>query len=457
MSDGLETDGSGILPYQAGRTLDNVPGYSAGLQLQLSSGDKVYLALSATELAVYFETNLALHYDLEARLVRVAETSQYWRRGLSHRVLYSRKLTAEEGGGLERTPLDEAAADSLVAQTQASMAAIHDELETGKVHIEHAKPSLEEATAHIRPLLARAAKFDVAAARQDAERFAKIYGRVAILPSDDYSALVLQATEGCGFGGCTFCELYTGVRFHTKTEAEFAQHVKEAIAYHGQTLRMRRNIFLGEANALNAPQRTVVDFFRELHRHFEFPGADQRHVPASWWLGSETRFEAVHSFIDVFSGTPRSALDWTELRRHGLRRVYIGMESGCDLLLEWMRKPVRAEAVRRTVLTLKEADINVGLIVLLGAGGQEFYRLHVTETLELLNHLPLGTGDFIYFSPLVIYPGGPYADLAKKGGIHSMTLEQMKRQEAEIRSQLRFDQRRGRPYLAKYEVELFVY
>jgi len=457
MSEPTPTGQPDVLRYQRERRLDDVPGYGTGLQLQLSTGHRAYIALATTELSIYFDTEMALHYDLEGRLAKIAHANEYWRRGLSHRGLYTRKLPAEEGGGLERAALSPEETDALVTRAHEWAKLVHDDLAGGQCAVDTAKPDEATARAALLPLLARAAAFDLAAAQADATRFRAIYGRVAVLPSDQYNALVLQATEGCGFGGCLFCELYREVRYHAKTPEEFRQHVCDVIAYHGEALRARRGIFLGEANALHAPQRTLVDNFRFLNEVFEFPAPTEQHVPAAWWMGHPRRFEGIASFVDVFTGEPRTAMDYTELRRLGLRRVYIGMESGCDKLLQWLRKPAQQQLVARTVQTLKEAHIHVGVIILLGAGGVEFYRPHVDETIQALNALPLGKGDYVYFSPLVIYPGSPYQTRIESTGIHELTVPQMKGQELEIRSGLRFDAARGQPYLARYELDTFLY
>jgi hypothetical protein len=68
----------------------------------------------------------------------------------------------------------------------------------------------------------------------------------------------------------------------------------------------------------------------------------------------------------------------------------------------------------------------------------------------VLNALPLGKGDYIYFSPLVVKPGSAYdAPL--------LSPEQIRNQEQTIRAGLRFDPGRGKPYVARYEIESFVY
>jgi hypothetical protein len=446
-----------VLRYQEQRGLDAVPAYGTGLQLLLGGGQRVYLALSATELVFYFGSDLAIHYDLEARLVKMAKPNEYWRRSLSHRGLFSRKRTRDEGGGLERVVLASDEADALVSEAHKQVKPVDDELRSGTAAIEFGKPSPQEALDQIAPLLARVAQFDVKTAQREAERFRVVYGRVAVLPPDEYNALVLQATEGCGYGGCLFCELYRGVRFRVKTPAEFEQHIRDAAAFHGASLRSRRSIFLGEANALTLAQPTLVEMLHVVNEHFEFPPLEERKIAASWWLGSERRFAGIASFMDVFTGTPRSSLDFIDLQRLGLRRVYIGIESGDDALLKWLRKPASAEAVIRYVRNLKEADIAVGVIVLIGAGGQRFAAAHGRETARVLNELPLGRGDYIYFSPLLIYPSGPYSAQAFTQNIEPLSPAQMDGQENAIRAALRFDPARGRPYLARYELETFIY
>jgi hypothetical protein len=448
---------SQILRYQNGRGLDNVSAYSAGLQLRLRDGRRVYLALSQTELALYFDSGPVLHYDLEGRLTKISEHDHYRRRGLSHRVLLTRKRTPEEGGGLERVMATADACDMLVAQANALTVEVHDEFRAGATITEFAKPSYEVAPTLISEPLKKSARFGVPEALESAEKFHTIYGRVAVLPPDQYNALLVQATEGCAYSGCLFCELYRGEFYGQKTPARFREHLNAAVTFHGEGLRARRSIFLGEANALALPQSTLLEFFHILNEQFKFPKSEQEHVPANWWLGSKTRFDGVSSFLDAFSGVQRTVAEFAALHELGLRRVYIGMETGSNALLRWLCKPATAEKIHRSVVALKEANIAVGVIVLLGAGGRQFDMAHTQATVELLNDLQLSAGDYIYFSPLVIYRGSRYDEQTEALGIEPLTSQEIDDQERHIRSALRVDARRGRPYIARYQLETFLY
>ncbi len=473
-----ETVTPSILRYQRGRTLDKVPAYKTGIQVRLVDGSRAYVALSSTELVIYFHvtppmdptvlpqggpgidptvSELAVHYDLEGRLTKVVQPNQYWRRSLSNRVMFTRKLARSEGGGLQWLVLHSDDVDALLDQMHANVAAVHEELVEGDAQIEFGKPSVELAIEELKPLLGKAARFDLDAARADAERFHTIYGRVAILPPDQYNAFVLQATQGCSHNACVFCTLYRGVRYQPKPATQFREHVQAAVAYHGHALRARRSIFLGEANALTLPQPELVKIFGVLNEHFELPSPEQTQVPADWWLGNEKRFDGINSFMDCFTGPHRPTEQLVELRRLGLRRLYIGVETGCDELSKWLRKPATAEAVGTWVRAIIEAGIHVGVIVMIGAGGEQFNEKHVRDTTLLLNQLPLGRGDFIYFSPLVIAESGSYAAKSAACGVEHLTPAQMRRQEEQIRAGLTFEAHRGQPYLARYELETFVY
>jgi hypothetical protein len=425
-----------ILRYQRDRTLADVVAFPVGLQLRLPDGKQVYLALSNTELELNFSDDISLHYDLEGRFAKLVTLADYHRRALSGQVLLTRKATPESPV-ITRAVLGNA--DAVITRSQQLALDVCRALAAPT--IEFAKPDAETALSQLRPLVERAAGFDNAAARAETERFRAIYRDVAILPPDQYNALVVQATEGCAYRGCLFCDLYRHRPFRAKTPDEFATHLDDIIAFHGDGLRTRRSIFLGEANALTLPHQTLVEMFNHLHQRF--------HFPSKQWNGGKLHFDGVSSFVDAFTRPP----DFAALAELGLRRIYIGMETGNDELQRWLRKPADANSILALVTAAKSAGLNAGVILLLGAGGARFAASHVRESVRLLNSLPLGQGDYIYLSPLAVEPGSAYAN----SGVPLFSPEQVREQENAIRDGLLFDAARGKPYVVRYEIESFVY
>jgi len=240
---------------------------------------------------------------------------------------------------------------------------------------------------------------------------------------------------GCSFNTCTFCNFYVGQRFRIKTPHQFREHARAVRAFMGDSLTMRRSIFLGEANALAIPFGRLANLLAIAREEFGAP--------------------PVYAFLDAFSGTKKSIDEYCQLAALGLKRVSIGLESGHDPLLDFVRKPGAARDAVETISALKAAGIAVSLIVLIGLGGDRYAERHVSDTVAVLNAMPLGKGDIVYFSDLVEHESTPYPALARVADIRPLTADETNRQRQAIRLRLRF--RRGGPIVSKYDIREFVY
>jgi hypothetical protein len=428
------------------------------LRLRTVARRQAFVGLTDAELVLHFDEGVTLHYDWEGRLLRMCEPQRCRKRSLSHHVMVSHTEPTGGGYGFARLAPSSVVADALVSEAHEKTAAIHNELAHRWADIERAKPSAQAAWEQIKPVLEKAARFDVKAARRDAQRLHTVYGEINVLPPEHEHALVLHATEGCEHSECLFCDMYRRP-YRLKTAAEFRQHVHDVVAFHGGALRSRHWIFLGQSNAVAMPMPALRKCFEVLRAVFKLPAARpgrqraSRRPPPS----DPLRFEGVSSYLDANTGARRTVAEYRELRRLGLRRVYIGMETGDEALLRWLRKPATTASLRQTVRRLKAARIHVGLTVLLGAGGRRFNEGHIHGTARLLNELPLDRGDTICFSPLEIHPSGPYAVQTMAEGVECLTDQQMREQEQAVQSLLRFRNRSSRPAFARYELETSIY
>lgn len=422
------------------------------MRLHLASARRVVIALTPAELCLQLESGETFHYDLAGRLTKATDAKLTRLRSLSHQVL---TLQPSVSIAARLAPTRDVA-DALVAGVVERVSLIAHELQARWADVEAAKPSKPRAMELIAPLLRRAANFDVPAARRDAERLHALYGHTPSLPSDQHDALALYATEGC-CSECTFCDARRRRPSRLRTADQFRQHVHDAVAYHGEALRARRSIFLGESSALSVPLPELRDILGVLREEVEFPPARLARVPARWWLGHAKRFDGVAGFLDPTVAERRTVAQFAGLRTLGLRRAYLGMETGDGALMNWLRKPGSPDAIRHCVKSLKAARISAGLTVLLGAGGVKFAKAHEHETARLLNDLPLDREDTVFFSPLDIDADGGYAMHTMAAGIECLTDAQMREQERAIRAALRFGGRRGAPAMAHYDVEALVY
>ncbi|HSN73753.1 MAG TPA: radical SAM protein [Anaerolineae bacterium] len=387
-------------------------------------------------------------FDPLGRLHGAFYEGRNYRRSLGNRVLA--KWTTTDSGVKQRQRrwLDPAEAQALV-----------------RVGTDLAHQTAEAASAAppaVQTALASLTRWHWTALEADRARFQQIYTPIGILPPDQYLALVLQATHGCSHNACTFCTFYQDIPFRIKTPEQFRQHVDAVLAYFGPALAMRRCIFLADANALVAPMGRLRELLqvlgeggRQVDKETSRQGGDGETHHSSFIIHRSSL--PLFAFIDAFHVERKSVADWQELGARGLARVYIGMESGHDPLLRWLNKPGDAGDVLDAVTTLKAAGLQASVIIMLGVGGERYANGHVRDTVALLNAMPLGRGDLVYFSDFVAYADAPYAGLAAAAGITPLEPAAVRAQEAAMRAGFVARDAQQAPQFARYDINEFVY
>lgn len=404
--------------------------------LLLPDGRTAHLRLSDIALTIGFGLDLVYTLDLSGRMIGVFRQGENLRRGQDGRVLARWR---DEGGTRQRVWLDQQTIDQILVELRADIEMIAE-----------AQPPASMAVT-----LYHALHFDYA---RDVSQFHQIYKPISILPPDQYQALVLQATEGCSFNTCTFCALYRDRHFRIKSPAEFASHIERVRDFMGPGIRMRRSLFLADANALVIPQQRLLPLFDEIERAFAIMPEQTPAGKRSAWLRMHPEgVTGIYAFVDGLSADRKSVEDFRTLRLRGLRRVYIGLESGNEALLTWLRKPSSASEMLEAVKQMKAAGLQIGVIVLTGIGGERYHDDHCSDTTNILNGMPLDSADIIYFSPFRPDPNAPYDEIAAAEGIEPLSPELMKAQEQTIRAKLSLPPPPLGPKRVPYNLADFVY
>jgi hypothetical protein len=398
------------------------------------AGRRITISEKANCLTISLESSDATEvysYDYSGRPWAVMASKTSYRRGLNGKIVSKwqdpkgerarRWLGPEDARQIERTA--QSTADGLLS------ALAHNQVELS------ASPSQRTLEA-----LSSAAAFDEQQALEDTSAFERIYKPVGILPPDQYMAVVLQATEGCSFNTCTFCTFYRGHPFHIKSQPEFLAHTQAVKAYLGAGLSLRRTIFLGDANALVVPTGRLLSLLETVHQTFDVEA-----------LGG------IYAFLDGFSGDKKSASDYQHMAELGVKRIYLGMESGNTGLLAFLNKPGKPQDVISAVETIKAGGISVGVIVLLGAGGRQYAHGHVTDSVDALNRMGLGMDDILYFSELIESEGMPYVQSAYAAHLDPLTPAERIAQGEEIERRLTFSPESGTPHISRYDIREFIY
>lgn len=291
----------------------------------------------------------------------------------------------------------------------------------------------------------------IAGRENDRRDFERVYEPVAILPPDQYLSVVLQLARGCPWNRCTFCEFYRDRRHRLLGGEQALEHMRGVRRFFGPGLAMRPWLFLGDANAAAAPFERVEQWLEGLRDVFPLRDAasGRTSIPVSA-DDPPGGFRGVGGFVDLVSGAGKSVEQWRRLKRWGLGRVYLGLETGLASLLEQWGKPGPPAAAREFVIHLKQAGLMVGVIVLTGVEGGELAAAHEEATAALIGEMPLGPEDLVYLSPYVDPPdaGG------RPAGLGGSSLKESREQAGRLAARVR---RRGGPRVALYDIRLFVY
>lgn len=182
-------------------------------------------------------------------------------------------------------------------------------------------------------------------------------------PSEAYS-LIIQATLGCSQNKCTFCSMYKSKKFTIKP----LKQIKEEIDFFRKHIRKVQRIFIADGDALIIPMKILKEIF--LYINERFPEAER---------------------LSIY-GSPKSILlkndeELKELCDLGLKLVYLGVESGSDKVLSYVKKGADRREIIEAGKKIKKAGISLSVTAIAGLGGKENSNEHALLTADLVSHI----------------------------------------------------------------------
>jgi len=206
-------------------------------------------------------------------------------------------------------------------------------------------------------------------------------------PPNEADSALLRITRGCPWNRCGFCFMYKNIKFETKPFEEVRKDVIKA----RQIYRKAESIFLGDSdNLVHKELPEIVAFIRKT-----FPEA--KRITA--YARAKTILHRKMEFL-------------TAVRKAGLDRLHIGLESGDAVVLEWLCKGATPEEMIDAGRKAKKAGFEVSFYVLSGAGGNDRWKEHAKNSARVLNK---AKPDFIRLRTLTIQHGTPLKEKLKKG------------------------------------------
>lgn len=261
-----------------------------------------------------------------------------------------------------------------------------------------------------------------------------------IRPPSEAFSLLIRITRNCPWNRCAFCPVYKGSHFSVRPLEHVLKDI-EQIARSISLIHLRfggeiyaidemtlnrvlqdtgidfqaficavnwysagmRSIFLQDANSLVLPTEKLLVVLKKLTQCF----------PAVQRITSYARAQTIYK---------KSLEEMKQLREHGLNRIHIGLESGSDKVLKFMKKGVTKEQHIEAGQKVMNAGIELSEYYMPGLGGKELLEEHAIESADALNKI---NPTFIRLRTLAIPSNTPLYEEWKSGNFKKCTDEEI--------------------------------
>ncbi len=194
------------------------------------------------------------------------------------------------------------------------------------------------------------------------EIYASIFSHETIyIPPHEEKSAPLEVALGCSWHKCRFCD-FAKDEFHIHPLEKIEQNIFILSQFHPDNKRL---FLLGE----NA-------FVMSCERLCEILQLRDQYMP---WAKEVAMYSRIDDILKKTDEELRILYD------RGLRALHIGIESGCDSILEHMNKGVTSFEIIEALRRLDQVGIAYYVTVIMGLGGRTFSNLHAVETARLLN------------------------------------------------------------------------
>ena len=216
------------------------------------------------------------------------------------------------------------------------------------------------------------------------------YEQGPIRPPSEAASLLVRVSRNCPWNRCAFCPVYKGKKFSLRTAEEVLADLDEMKKEFGS---LPRTVFLQDANPLLTRPDDLVRILEGIRERFPL-------------------VERITAYARSHTLARRSLAELKRIRQAGLDRLHVGLESGCDAVLELVQKGTsRAEQIeggRRA----REAGFELSEYVMPGLGGKRLSEAHADDTASAIAAIE---PDFLRLRTCAVIPGTPLEQLVEQG------------------------------------------
>ena len=130
-------------------------------------------------------------------------------------------------------------------------------------------------------------------------------------PPSEANSLIFQVTLGCSFNECSFCDMYRSKEYSERTWDE----VKGEIDMMKKIMPNTKRVFLADGDAINLSTEYMTKILKYIREKF-------------------SSIERISCYAMPMNLLKKTTEELQELREAGLDMLYLGIESGSDIVLK---------------------------------------------------------------------------------------------------------------------------
>lgn len=183
-------------------------------------------------------------------------------------------------------------------------------------------------------------------------------------PPSEAGSMIFQVTLGCSFNKCSFCEMYRTKEYSERPWEEVKAEIDMMSKFYHDTKR----IFLADGDALNLSTDRMVQILHYLRE--KFPS-----------------IERISCYAMPKNLLQKTDAELKELRAAGLDMVYVGIESGNDIVLKKVTKGATGRLIIQACNKAKKHGYVLSCMIVLGLGGRKYTKEHIADTARVLSEV----------------------------------------------------------------------
>jgi radical SAM superfamily enzyme YgiQ (UPF0313 family) len=233
------------------------------------------------------------------------------------------------------------------------------------------------------------------------------YEQGPIRPPSEANSLLIRITRNCPWNRCEFCKVYDGYRFEIRKVDEIKEDIVKAKEFYGEYGSLFESAFLQDANSIimkTDELAEVIEFIKE-----NFPS-----------------IKRITTYGRAKTLMKKSVDDFKKVYNAGLSRIHMGLETGYDPLLEYIKKGATSYDMTEAGRRVKDSGISLCVYIILGLGGRKWWKEHAIHSAKVINGID---PDFIRVRTLSVRRGTPLREKVMRGDFERLNDEEIVREE----------------------------